>query len=105
MYRWWWYFIWAFLQPILCGWIAVAPPVVGNWCAGGFTMINQFKDGHGTLLSPSLSQTHATPALLINSLTCVLLHGPVACDTMLASMQQLSLDCLVRPTHQKLLAH
>ncbi|KAL3144520.1 Secretory carrier-associated membrane protein 5 [Trebouxia sp. C0010 RCD-2024] len=46
-FRWWWYFIWAFLQPILCGWIAIAPPVVGNWCAGGFTMINQFKDGHG----------------------------------------------------------
>lgn len=46
-FRWWWYFLWAALQPILCGWIAIAPPVVGNWCAGGFTMINQFRDGHG----------------------------------------------------------
>lgn len=45
-FRWWWYFLWASLQPILCGWIAIAPPKVGNWCAGGFTMINQFRD-HG----------------------------------------------------------
>lgn len=47
MHRWWWYFIWAFLQPILCGWIAVGPPVVGKWAAGGFTMIDQFRAGRG----------------------------------------------------------
>ena len=45
--RWWWFFVWAFLQPILCGWIAVGPPVVGNWAAGGFTMISQFADNDG----------------------------------------------------------
>jgi hypothetical protein len=45
--RWWWFFLWSALQPVLCGWIAVAPPVVGNWAAGGFTMITQFNKGDG----------------------------------------------------------
>lgn len=53
--RWWWYFLWAALQPVLCGWIAIAPPVVGNWCAGGFTMINQFRDGHGNAMNTCLT--------------------------------------------------
>ena len=47
--------MWAFLQPILCGWIAVGPPVVGNWAAGGFTMISQFADNDGEALSQTLS--------------------------------------------------
>ena len=61
--RWWWFFVWAFLQPILCGWIAVGPPVVGNWAAGGFTMISQFADNDGEALSQTLSSRDFRHAL------------------------------------------
>ena len=55
--------MWAFLQPILCGWIAVGPPVVGNWAAGGFTMISQFADNDGEPPLQTLSRRACSLAL------------------------------------------
>ena len=79
--RWWWYFIWAFLQPILCGWIAIAPPVVGNWCAGGFTMIDQFKDHNGAPLLFLLLLAHMPYLLSSITAQAAFPNGPLTCDT------------------------
>ncbi|KAK9807060.1 hypothetical protein WJX72_012303 [[Myrmecia] bisecta] len=45
--RWLMFLMFNFLHIVLAGWIAVAPPIVGKWSAGGFTMINEFKRGTG----------------------------------------------------------
>ncbi len=47
------FFLFSALQVGLAGWTFAGPPVVGKWAAGVFTMIDQFKAGGGTDLTPS----------------------------------------------------
>lgn len=51
--RWAWFFLLSAMHVGLAVWTVVGPPIVGKWAAGAFTMIDQFKEGKGGMLSYS----------------------------------------------------
>ena len=49
--RWAWFFLLSAMHVGLAVWTVVGPPIVGKWAAGVFTMIGQFKEGKGGMLT------------------------------------------------------